>query len=106
MSRQTEERPQEAVGDDNEPDDWYVTLVYTNVAGVHILLQGQEDLQHRLRRYFSLYATQTPVYDGTDVSTVEQAKMNDCYFEKKDWRICRQEVGAAVEHFPHRTTIL
>ncbi|KAL9118268.1 MAG: hypothetical protein Q9187_005192, partial [Circinaria calcarea] len=23
--------------------------------------------------------------------TVEQTKMNDCYFEKKDWRICRQE---------------
>ena len=25
--------------------------------------------------------------------------MNDCYFEKKDWRICRQEVGAVVDHF-------
>lgn len=23
----------------------------------------------------------------------EQLKMNDCYFEKKDWRSCKKEVG-------------
>ncbi|KAA6412788.1 MAG: CHCH domain-containing [Lasallia pustulata] len=22
----------------------------------------------------------------------EQTKMNDCYFEKKDWRLCKQEM--------------
>jgi len=29
----------------------------------------------------------------TDFDKVEQTKMNDCYFEKRDWRICRQEVS-------------
>lgn len=48
----------------------------------------------------STICIQRLVWDGTDVSTVEQTKMNDCYFEKKDWRICKQEVGAVVEHFP------
>lgn len=25
-------------------------------------------------------------------STVENTKMNDCYFEKRDWRQCKKEV--------------
>lgn len=24
---------------------------------------------------------------------VEQTRMNDCYFDKKDWRVCSKEVG-------------
>ncbi|KAL1982771.1 hypothetical protein VTN96DRAFT_887 [Rasamsonia emersonii] len=27
----------------------------------------------------------------------EQAKMNDCYYEKKDWRSCRKEMEAFRE---------
>ena len=30
-------------------------------------------------------------------NTVENTKMNDCYFEKKDWRLCREEVRTPLE---------
>ena len=30
---------------------------------------------------------------GTDKEIAEQDKMNDCYFAKKDWRECKQEVS-------------
>jgi len=29
------------------------------------------------------------------IYTAENTKMNDCYFEKKDWRLCRNEVREA-----------
>ncbi|KAE8374554.1 hypothetical protein BDV26DRAFT_295835 [Aspergillus bertholletiae] len=29
--------------------------------------------------------------------SVEQDKMNDCYFAKKDWRACKQEMEAFRE---------
>jgi hypothetical protein len=35
----------------------------------------------------------------------EQLKMNDCYYDKKDWRACRKEVSELSENFP-RTRIL
>ena len=31
----------------------------------------------------------------TDDNTVENTKMNDCYYEKKDWRLCKSEVRSA-----------
>ena len=31
--------------------------------------------------------------------TEENTKMNDCYFEKKDWRSCRDEVRDAASEF-------
>lgn len=31
-------------------------------------------------------------YNLTDMLD-EQTRMNDCYFEKKDWRACSKEVG-------------
>jgi hypothetical protein len=31
--------------------------------------------------------------------TEENTKMNDCYFEKKDWRVCRDEVRDAASGF-------
>jgi hypothetical protein len=31
--------------------------------------------------------------------TEENTKMNDCYFEKKDWRLCRDEVRDAASGF-------
>jgi hypothetical protein len=27
------------------------------------------------------------------ISEEEQLKMNDCYYDKKDWRSCRKEVS-------------
>lgn len=29
---------------------------------------------------------------GSNSCIAEQTNMNDCYFEKKDWRLCKQEV--------------
>lgn len=29
-------------------------------------------------------------------STEEQLKMNDCYYDNKDWRICKKEVSTSV----------
>ncbi|TVY84577.1 Cytochrome oxidase assembly factor [Lachnellula suecica] len=29
---------------------------------------------------------------GCATYTAENTKMNDCYFEKKDWRLCRDEL--------------
>jgi len=31
--------------------------------------------------------------------TAENTKMNDCYFEKKDWRLCKNEVRAGFLRF-------
>lgn len=35
-------------------------------------------------------------YRGELTSADEQLKMNDCYYDKKDWRACRKEVSAAL----------
>jgi hypothetical protein len=35
----------------------------------------------------------------------EQLQMNDCYYDKKDWRACRKEVSELSENFS-RTRIL
>ena len=32
----------------------------------------------------------------------EQLKMNDCYYDKKDWRLCRKEVSAVLLLSPNR----
>lgn len=38
---------------------------------------------------------------GTECSNVvhteEQLRMNDCYYEKKDWRACKKEVSAKIQ---------
>jgi hypothetical protein len=54
-------------------------------------IQGQKNLQYRL----PWYARPLPnlailLLNGLD----EQLKMNDCYYDKKDWRACRKEVSA------------
>ena len=38
-------------------------------------------------------------------TTDEQLKMNDCYFDRKDWRACRQEVGILFAQ-PHHDDLL
>ncbi|KAI9758882.1 MAG: hypothetical protein M4579_002766 [Chaenotheca gracillima] len=32
----------------------------------------------------------------------ENTKMNDCYFEKKDWRACKREVNPHVPSDPRK----
>lgn len=33
-----------------------------------------------------------------NIITVEQLQMNDCYYEKKDWRACKNEVSVEPQH--------
>jgi cytochrome c oxidase assembly factor 4 len=39
--------------------------------------------------------SQSPELFGIDSyeDTVENTKMNDCYYEKRDWRLCKNEVS-------------
>lgn len=56
--------------------------------------KGQADLQHRLRRYLPLSTHET----WRDIKLTledEQQKLNDCYFQQKDWRKCKKEVSHA-----------
>lgn len=32
----------------------------------------------------------------SDAGTEEQLKMNDCYYDKKDWRSCQKEVSRTI----------
>jgi cytochrome c oxidase assembly factor 4 len=32
----------------------------------------------------------------SDDDAAENTKMNDCYYEKKDWRLCKNEVSFAT----------
>ena len=58
-------------------------------------LQGQAHLQHGMCRY----APPRPVLSSFPLPALtqgdpdENAKMTDCYFEKKDWRACKDEVS-------------
>ena len=53
--------------------------------------QGQADLQHRLRRY----EARCRDFATTQLTSIldENTKLTDCYYEKKDWRACKQEVS-------------
>lgn len=81
------------------------------------ILQGQEDLQHRLRRYAKIPLSMC-LRDSVGVAVVESGaaapqiaaaqhsngpttdgaiadenmKLTDCYYDKKDWRACKDEV--------------
>jgi hypothetical protein len=33
---------------------------------------------------------------NSDEGEAENTKMNDCYYEKKDWRLCKNEVSFAT----------
>ena len=84
------------------------------------ILQGQTHLQHRLRRYVSalplgIWRGQKKILQISDPTTGrivcalgrpsaelitlcckdENAKLTDCYYEKKDWRACKDEVSDA-----------
>lgn len=84
-------------------------------------MQGQADLQHRLRRYVQPYDSQgvrdrwlkgdgwtdgevqwkrkTAIWRNTELmyeDADENTKLTDCYYEKKDWRLCKDEVSVEV----------
>ena len=81
-------RGQAGIDDDDEPDDWYGKCSARRSTRMLTAVQGQAHIQYRmfrcgssrLRRCMSL------------MIEVENAKLNDCYFDKKDWRACKDEV--------------
>ncbi|KAK0117631.1 hypothetical protein ONS95_011963 [Cadophora gregata] len=62
-----------AVEDDDEPDEWDKRIFSTGCAGESC----------SLRTYIST---------ASHADTAENTKMTDCYWEKKDWRLCKDEV--------------
>lgn len=72
-------------GEDQPPTDEIRMLI--------LVEKGQENLQHWLFWYLTLMTVPQRVFPaGDNICIAEQTKMNDCYYEKKDWRLCKQEV--------------
>ncbi|KAE9377272.1 hypothetical protein N431DRAFT_193303 [Stipitochalara longipes BDJ] len=63
-----------AVEGDDEPDEWDKRIFSTGCAGVS---RWQWPLFREIH---------------SDHNTVENTKMNDCYYDKKDWRLCKNEL--------------
>ncbi|KAI4146467.1 MAG: hypothetical protein LQ340_005921 [Diploschistes diacapsis] len=79
MSNNEKEEQTKRIEDDNddEPDEWDQRICSTGCAGKRMMHEA---------RYYNL----TDMLD-------EQTRMNDCYFEKKDWRACSKEMLAFKE---------
>lgn len=80
---------------DDEPDEWYVAQV-----------ERPRNRSHRDRdkRIFSTGCSgeDIPVDNDrlySDIGTEENTRLNDCFFEKKDWRACKSEVGRLRHRF-------
>ncbi|PVH83204.1 hypothetical protein DL98DRAFT_365358, partial [Cadophora sp. DSE1049] len=58
-----------AVEDGDEPDEWDMRIFSTGCAGESSF-----------------------IHTGSDINTAENTKMTDCYWEKKDWRLCKDEM--------------
>ncbi|KAI4719198.1 hypothetical protein E4T48_04500 [Aureobasidium sp. EXF-10727] len=63
-----------AVVDDDEPDDWDKRIFSTGCSG----MQLSESFQRKSKRLRQ--------------TIVENTRLNDCFFEKKDWRQCKSEM--------------
>ena len=81
---------------EDEPDDWYAD-------SEGAIRSRSNVLHHRDKRIFSTgcagvypkpssFSSSGHNIDGVRISA-EQTKMNDCYFEKRDWRACSKEVS-------------
>jgi hypothetical protein len=57
-----------------------------------IFFQGQADLQHWLCRSVKILRPRLSECHINE-DTAENTKMNDCYCENKDWRLCKNEVS-------------
>ncbi|TGO65351.1 hypothetical protein BOTNAR_0079g00180 [Botryotinia narcissicola] len=79
MSKQSGHNPPVAtvVQDDDEPDEWDKRIFSTGCAGKS--------------RFFN-QSTRDNGEMSAESTAVENSKMTDCYFEKKDWRLCKAEV--------------
>ena len=96
MSKEeNESRKNAALEADDEPDDWWEVSWSQKISS---------NLFHRDKRIFStgcagkitesLGHRQSCWIDG---STDENTKMNDCFYEKKDWRLCKNEVSRRTQ---------
>ena len=85
--------------DNDESDEWYGLFTVNKAVRETDILSAPRE-----KRIFSTgcAGTGTPRearYENghrrsnATMGTAEQTKMNDCYFEKKDWRVCQKEVG-------------
>lgn len=94
MSTTTQQTdPPRNTEEDDEPDDWYVKYFK-----IYLLMRSQGAKSGTsessaqaapVNIHFTLPGTR-----GADVTgrAVENTKLNDCYYEKKDWRACKNEV--------------
>ena len=63
--------------------------------------QGQANFQHRVQRFVPRRSHKQfrllMLYHED-----EQLKMNDCYYDHKDWRVCKKEVsGSCIPNLPN-----
>jgi cytochrome c oxidase assembly factor 4 len=74
---------------DDEPDDWYVVVVV-------LCEMRRSDLGKRRPALSEANELTQETRDKRIYSTGcadENTKLTDCYYEKKDWRACKQEVS-------------
>ncbi|ORY61434.1 uncharacterized protein BCR38DRAFT_34735 [Pseudomassariella vexata] len=79
MTKEEKDKVQEPAAaeaeDDDEPDEWEKRIFSTGCAGTaNTPTAGKKIL--------------------TGFATDENMKMTDCYYEKKDWRACKDEMEA------------
>ena len=80
--------------DDDEPDEWYRNhklQLQACLALTQQLAGTRESSLQVVPVCFSPPIVSRQI--GDDHNTEEQLKMNDCYFEKKDWRACKKDVS-------------
>ncbi|MCJ1301090.1 hypothetical protein MMC08_003889 [Hypocenomyce scalaris] len=76
MSTSNETPRKVQTDDEDEPDEWDKRIFSTGCSGT----------------YTAPNRAPAAFHAGSNFYTAEQTKMNDCYFEKKDWRLCKQEM--------------
>ncbi|KAL2366256.1 hypothetical protein RJZ56_000713 [Blastomyces dermatitidis] len=90
MSKSENNPPVTQTVDDDEPDEWYEPSL--------LRLLGPGNKVSALD-----WSANAPIQfcrDKRIFSTgcaAEQLKMNDCYYEKRDWRACKKEMEAFRE---------
>lgn len=92
---ESDRKPDDGVEDDDEPDEWFVRCCRIAMRnGVADGRQGQENLQHWLLRCVDQSGGRLLQDAGLmRAHSEENTALNDCFYEKKDWRACKDEVS-------------
>ncbi|PGH29116.1 hypothetical protein GX50_08145 [[Emmonsia] crescens] len=91
MSKTENNPPVTQTVDDDEPDDWLGNEVSGLAGGLTLFGAGTSES--------SAPDAQDGKGDSNDKPLgiiAEQLKMNDCYYEKRDWRECKKEVSQSL----------